>query len=132
MTEGKPYSVVDPYEFILESMDSVPHLETLMLLWNSRPVRWDSEELASRLYIPAAKVEALLRDLVRMEFVAESQTAPPRFSYLARSEDQNELMNSLDVAYRRDLVRISNMIHSKASPAVREFARAFRVRKDRE
>ena len=132
MTEGKPYRVVDPYEFILESMDSVPHLETLMLLWNSRPVRWDSEELASRLYIPAAKVEALLRDLVRMEFVAESQTAPPRFSYLARSEDQNELMNSLDVAYRRDLVRISNMIHSKASPAVREFARAFRVRKDRE
>jgi len=132
MTEGKPYSVVDPYEFILESMDSVPHLETLMLLWNSRPVRWDSEELASRLYIPATKVEALLRDLVRMELVAESPTVPPRFSYLARSDDQNELMNSLDVAYRRDLVRISNMIHSKASPAVREFARAFRVRKDRE
>jgi len=132
MTEETPQPVADPYEFILENMDSVPHLETLMLLWNSRPVRWDCEELASRLYIPAAKVEELLRDLVRMDLVAESHTAPPRFSYLPRSEDQNELMHSVDTAYRRDLVRISNLIHSKASPAVREFARAFRVRKDRE
>jgi hypothetical protein len=36
----------------------------------------------------------------------------------------------VDATYRRELVRISSMIHSKPSPAVRQFARAFRLKKD--
>jgi len=122
---------VDVYEFILENIDSVPHLEALILLWNSRPVWWSREELASRLYVPLKRVEDLLRDLARMEFIAESETNPPKFSYLAKSEQQDELLHSLDAAYRKDLVRISTMVHSKASPGVREFARAFQLRQER-
>jgi hypothetical protein len=122
---------VDVYEFVLENIDSVPHLEALILLWNSRPVWWTCEELASRLYVPLRQVEELLRDLVRIRVVAESETGPPKFSYFPKSEDQNELLQSLDDAYRRDLVRISTMIHSKTSSGVREFARAFRLRQEK-
>jgi hypothetical protein len=43
---------------------------------------------------------------------------------------QGSLMEELDRTYKRELVRISRMIHSKASPAVREFARAFKFTKD--
>jgi hypothetical protein len=121
----------DAYEFIYENIDSVPHLEALVLLWNSRPVWWTSDELASRLYVPADKVTQLLRDLVRMQLVAESTTVPSKFSYLPKSEEQNELMFSLDNAYRKDLVRISTMIHSKTSSGVREFARAFHLRQEK-
>jgi hypothetical protein len=126
-----PESRVDVYEFILDNIDSVPHLEALILLWNSRPVWWTSEELTSRLYVPVKQVEDLLRDLARMELIAESEASPQKFSYLAKSEEQNELLQSLDVAYRKDLVRISTMIHSKASSGVREFARAFRLRQEK-
>jgi hypothetical protein len=42
------------------------------------------------------------------------------------------MMLQVDAAYRRDLVRISTMIHAKASSAVREFARAFRLKKERD
>jgi len=42
----------------------------------------------------------------------------------------SNLMEEVDRTYRRELVRISRMIHSKASPAVREFARAFKFKKD--
>ena len=126
-----PDPEIDVYEFIHENIDSVPHLEALVLLWNSRPVWWTSEELASRLYVPLKRVENLLRDLQRMELIAQSQSAPPRFSYLAKSEQQDELMRSLDSAYRKDLVRISTVIHSKASPGVREFARAFQLRQEK-
>lgn len=126
-----PDSGVDVYEFVLENIDSVPHLEALILLWNSRPVGWTSEELASRLYVPMKQVDELLRDLVRMQLIAESQTDPPKYSYLAKSEEQNELLYSLDAAYRKDLVRISTMIHSKTSSGVREFARAFRLRQEK-
>jgi hypothetical protein len=124
-------SRVDVYDFILENIDTVPHLEALVLLWNSRPVWWTAEELTSRLYIPLEKVPQLLRDLVRMELIAESPTSPPRYSYLPKSEEQNELLLSLDNAYRRDLVRISTMIHQKSSSGVREFARAFKLNQEK-
>jgi hypothetical protein len=120
----------DPYEFLHENIDSVPHLEALILLWNSRPVGWTEEELASRLYISREPVGTLLRDLMRLQVVQETPGNPPRYSYLPRSEEQNELMHRIDHAYRRDLVRISTMIHSKASSPVREFANAFRFKKD--
>jgi predicted transcriptional regulator len=124
-------SRVDVYEFILENIDSVPHLEALILLWNSRPVWWTSEELASRLYVPLDAVNRLLRDLARLELVAESKTPELKYSYLPKSKEQDELLSSLDNAYRKDMVRISTMIHSKTSSSIREFARAFRLRQEK-
>jgi hypothetical protein len=123
---------MDPYQFIHDHLDSVPHLETLILFWNSRPVGWTEEELASRLYVPPEQVTEVLRDLVRLQIIQEQPGSPVKYSYFPRSEEQNELMRLVDTVYRRDLVRISTMIHSKASSAVREFARAFRFRKERE
>ncbi|HTW61854.1 MAG TPA: hypothetical protein VMD55_08590 [Terracidiphilus sp.] len=122
---------VDVYEFVLENIDSVPHLEALILLWNSRPVWWTCEEMASRLYVPLERVRELLRDLKRMQLIGESETLPAKYSYLAQSEEQNDLVRSLDAAYRKDLVRISTLIHSKTSAGVREFARAFRLRQEK-
>ncbi len=131
MTENQQPGM-DAYDFILHHIDSVPHLEALILLWNSRPVGWTCEELATRLYIPSEMVGDLLRDLVRLQWVSESNSLPARYSYFPRSDAQDEMMRQIDAAYRRDLVRISTMIHSKASSAVREFARAFRFKKERE
>lgn len=131
MTE-KESARLDPYQFILEYIDSVPHLEALILFWNSRPVGWTCEEMASRIYVPTEKVVTILRDLVRLQVVQELPATPAKFSYMPRSEEQNDLMHRIDEAYRRDLVRISTMVHSKASSSVREFARAFRLRKDRD
>lgn len=122
----------DAYQFIHEKIDSVPHLESLILLWNSRPVGWTEGELASRLYISREQVGSVLRDLVRLQIVQEAPGNPARYSYFPRSDEQDELMHNIDHAYRRDLVRISNLIHSKASSPVREFAKAFRLKKDRE
>jgi len=131
MTERTPNDK-DPYRFIQENIDSVPHLEALILFWNSRPVGWTCDDLASRLYVRSEQVAAVLRDLARLQLIQELPGAPEKFSYFSRSEDQNEMMHLVDAAYRRDLVRISTAIHSKASSPIREFARAFRFRKDRD
>lgn len=126
-----PQRGVDAYGFIYDHIESVPHLEALVLLWNSRPVGWTCEELSSRLYISPHQVAHLLRDLVRMELIAESATSPRRFSYLPKSDEQNELLASIDHAHRKDLVRISRMIHSKTSSGMREFARAFQFKREK-
>lgn len=74
----------------------------------------------------------MLRDLQRLEIVKEIPGPPSKYSYSPRSKEQDDLMHEIDVAYRRDLVRISTMIHEKASSPIREFARAFRIRKDKD
>ncbi|MBS1804610.1 MAG: hypothetical protein JST28_14685 [Acidobacteria bacterium] len=128
----EPGSQVDVYEYIFENIDSVPHLEAVVLLWNSRPVGWTAEELASRIYVPAERASEIIQDLVRQQLAQQTSNSPARFSYLPRDEEQNEWMYRVDTAYRREIVRISSMLHSKASPSVREFARAFRFKKDRD
>jgi len=130
MPESNPG--IDVYEYILEKIESVPHLEAVILLWNSRPVGWTVEELASRLYVSEENTVKILQDLIRQQLVQQPSASPPRFSYLPRNEEQDEWMFRVDTAYRREIVRISTMLHSKASPSVREFARAFRFKKDRD
>ncbi len=127
MTENSAKSVDG---FIQEHIDSVPQLEALMLLWNSRPRGWSCDEIAARLYLPADKVEGLLQDLMRSWLVNASGDPTPLYAYFARSAEQDEMVGLVYEAYRHDLVRISTMIHAKASSAIREFARAFRIKKD--
>lgn len=38
--------------FLLDQIDTVPHLEALLLLWKSRPKVWSADEMASALYWP--------------------------------------------------------------------------------
>ncbi len=89
----------DPYQFILENIDSVPHLEALILFWNSRPVGWTGEEMASRLYVKPEQVWVILRDLVRLQVAKELSTSPVKFAYFPRSEEQNDA----DASDRRGL-----------------------------
>lgn len=131
MTDALPNPGMDVYEYILATIDTVPQLEALVLLWNSRPVKWTQEELASRLYVRDGEVQQIVRDLVRANLVEEWPGTPARFSFLAGSPERDELMFLVDAAYRRDLVRISTMIHNKASSPVREFANAFRMKREK-
>ena len=112
--------------FILEAIESVPHIEALLLLWKSRPKQWLLEEIAKALYVPPERAQAILHDLGTRGLVAREAA---NYSYVSTTE-QDSLIEDVDRIYRRDLIRISTMIHSKASPAVREFARAFRWKRD--
>jgi hypothetical protein len=120
------------YRFILEEIDSVPHLEALLLLWNSRPLPWTREKLAERLYVTPSAAQELAQDLVRQHFAVSSEEDVARYSYDSRAEQTNRLIATLDATYRRKVVRISTLIHSKPSSSLRDFARAFRFTKERD
>lgn len=112
--------------FILDEIDSVPHLEALLLLWNSKPRRWSLLEMASALYISADTAQPILQELIRRELISLESG---QYCYVD-SPLRNNLIEKVDLTYRRELVRVSTMIHSKPSAAVRAFARAFRFVKD--
>lgn len=128
MNEETPYlKKID--EFILEQIDTVPHLEALLLLWNSRPKQWSVEEMASALYVSSGMARNILQGLTRRGLLAGSRGASEWYRYESGQRDQ--LIEAVDDTYRRDLIRISRMIHSKAAPGIRDFAEAFRFTKDR-
>lgn len=113
-------------QFISQEIDSVPHLEALLLFWNRRPRHWLIEDMAAALYISVNETQEILSDLERRGLIAMDSG---EYVY-DPSGKWDELLEELDRVYRKELVRISRIIHSKASPSVREFARAFKLKKD--
>jgi hypothetical protein len=118
-------------QFIAEQIETVPHLEALLLLWRTRPKNWPVEEMARALYVPPELAGDVLRDLSLQGLIVESGDSPRQYEYVS-SPGRDRLMERLDSTYRRELIRITRMIHSKAPSAIREFARAFRFTKDKE
>lgn len=119
-------------EFILEQIDTVPHLEALLLLWNRRPKQWTVEEMASALYVSSGVARSILQALTRRGLLIAERETSECYCFKSLSGKRDGLIQAVDATYRRDLIRISRMIHSKAAPGVREFAQAFRFTKDRE
>jgi len=129
MSQGIPHNpAVD--EFVLRELDSFPHLEALLLLWNSRPKQWAVEEMGAALYVNDGAARDILQNLTRRNLASRAED--DTYAYLSASPEHNTLVSALDTEYRRNLIRITRIIHSKASTGVREFADAFRFKKDRE
>jgi hypothetical protein len=128
MSEQSPLNpAVD--EFVQRELDSVPHLEALLLLWNSRPKKWAIEDMGAALYINDNATREILQNLARHHLATRGDQDTYTYS---SSAERDELASALDIEYRRNLIRITRMIHAKASLGVREFADAFRFKKDRD
>lgn len=112
-------------QFIVEEIDSVPHLEALLLLWNRRPRVWTVSDLAHQLFISTDQTTEIARDLQGRGLVSfdGGQCA------WDESWPDPQIMQAVDRFWRRELIRISSLIHSKASPSVRQFASAFRFKR---
>lgn len=118
--------------FILAELDTVPHLEALLILWNCRPKSQSADNIAHLLYVHREVAAKVLADLVQRNLVASDGTDTNAFRYNSRSPETDTLMHNVETMHRTELIRISGLIHSKASAAVRDFARAFRFKKDRD
>jgi hypothetical protein len=105
-------------QFIYEKIDSVPHLEALLLLWNSRPQPWLVTNLAKRLYVDEAVARGLVQDLARRQLVDAAGDPPDSFSYKPGSVERDQLIAAVDATYRREVVRISTLIHTKPSASI--------------
>ena len=116
--------------FLVDKIDSVPQLEALLLIWRNRPRQWSCDQIARDLYISPELAEVELNHLVHQGLILSSPDRPERFSLNLDPEDRPLMLTAVDEMYRRELVRISNLIHAKAPRAMRDFARAFRFKKE--
>ena len=126
MAEG---SISNPAvdEFVQRELDSVPHLEALLLLYGNRSAQWSVEDMGAALYIDHSASRDVLHDLARRQLA--SRTDANLYAYNP-SPERDSLVAALQTEYRRNLIHLTRMIHAKASRGVREFADAFRFKKD--
>jgi hypothetical protein len=114
-------------EFVERELDSVPHLEALLLLYTNRSVQWSVEDMAAALFVDLSASRDVLQDLVRRRLA--TRTDANLYAYNS-SPEHDGLVAALQTEYRRNLIHLTRMIHAKASRGVREFADAFRFKKD--
>lgn len=120
------------YQFVLEEIASVPQLEALLLLWNERPKTWTVEKLANRLYVPVMEARYLLQDLEKRQLIKVVPGATEGYCYNSVSAAKDRLIGEVEVVYRKEVVQISTVIHSKPAVLLQKPVREERVIKGRD
>jgi hypothetical protein len=118
-----PHAVRD---LIAERLDSVPELEAVLLFRENPGRTWTAEEAGTRLYVSTTVAAYVLDTLAARGFFAPTGDA---YRYQPESVELAAAVDQLADAYRKQLVAITELIHSKPSRHVRDFANAFRLRK---
>jgi hypothetical protein len=116
--------------FIAQQIDSVPQLECLLLLYEYDSQSWAPEQVAARIYSSPQVARGILETLHRRGLLL-AEGDEPRYRFNPAGAASRELMQDVVREYQRHLVPVATFIHSKASASVREFARAFDLKKDR-
>ncbi len=108
-------------QFLRDSIDTVPHLEALLLLWNSPSQPLVSGGHGEGVVVAPDAAKEILKDLVRQRLIIAVPGARETYQYESE-RDRDQLIAATDSTYQRELIRVSRLIHSKPSAAVREFA----------
>lgn len=117
---------VELRDFILRHIDSIAHLEALLLMYREQSRRWQPALLSARLYICENEALAILTRLETSGLIhkdGDDWFYAPALTNLGNSVDQ------LADHYTRQLIPITRIVHSKSS-GIQQFADAFRMRKD--
>jgi len=115
----------DVRDFILRHIDSVAQLEALLLLRANGGQDWDVARTAARLYAGEEEIRKVLTQLCADGLLSCKDN-------IYRYEcplDVRAIIDRLAEVYRRHLIPITNIIHTKPR-RIREFADAFKFRKD--
>mgnify|MGYP000052331942 CR=1 FL=1 len=117
----------DVRQFLLKTIDSVAQWEAVLFLRAQAGNAMDAAAVAGHLYISQAEVAPQLAVLVRRDLLKE---ADGQYTYAPKTEELDAMVSRAADLYRRYLIPVTHIIHSKPRSRVQEFANAFRIRKD--
>lgn len=115
--------------FILLAIPSVPYLEALLLLRGAPELPWVAVQVARRLYLNEKAAQGLLDQLCAAGVATSGGDGGSTFCYAPQSEHMRSMIDGLAEIYTRNLIGVSNLIHSKTNMKARQFSDAFVFRK---
>ena len=114
--------------FLLTNIPSVPHLETLMLLWREQERAFLVDEIASRLYVSVDVAKALVEDLSKADLLGGDEDES-RYRVRTEPPELRALLHELDRTYSRQVRAVAELIHSNVDRKAHRFATSFYWRK---
>lgn len=119
----------DVRRFVLTSVQSVPYIESLLLLRRETASPWTAFRLARRIYVSEAKAAGLLEALEGSGIAVRISEGERAYRYQPPPE-MVELLDRVAEHYSGNLLAITDLIHSSLNRRANQFAEAFRWRKD--
>jgi hypothetical protein len=119
----------DLRRFVLTSVPSVPYIESLLLLRREAASTWNASSLARRLYVPEAQAAQLL-DALKAAGIAAPVAGEENGCRYAPAPELAYMLDRLATHYARNLLGVTDLIHSSLNRRANQFADAFRWRKD--
>ena len=120
----------DLRRFILTSVPSVPFVEA-MLLFMAHPERAvPVDEIARGLYVPLATAAQVVDALRDAHIVAADPANMEGSRFAPATPELESMLRQLADVYSRDLIGVTDLIHSRTARRAQQFADAFRLRKD--
>ena len=121
----------DVRRFLLKRIESVAHLEALLLFRDNPNMEWSQPAVAARLYLDPEDVAPILARLCADGFIMRAESPEAPYRYRPSSSELGALADRVAAEYAKHLVPITKLIHDKPRLRVQEFADAFKLRKDR-
>lgn len=121
----------DEIRRFIHSIDSIPHLEAMLLLRSAPTQVWEKDILAQHLYLNVELANTVLNDLCSVGICESTPNSQDKFTY-AKTNGKNELITQLADYYSHNLIEVTHMIHAKtnAGQRVQQFADAFKFNRD--
>jgi hypothetical protein len=119
----------DELRRFIQSLESIPHLEALLLMRQGDEQIWNKDIIAKRLYLNADITSSMLEDLCSAGFCIPSSSGDGVMYEPVK--ELAELVNQLAMYYSRHLIEVTNIIHTKSKTHRRAhlFADAFLFKK---
>jgi hypothetical protein len=117
-------------DFIMRYMDSVEEMEILFLLLKSKDKWWNSPSVYHEIRSSPASVTQRLEGLVGKGLVVRKVEGENLFQYGPATAELDNSVEALASAYSERLIRVLECLYSKPLNSLKNFADAFRIRKD--
>ena len=114
--------------FVAVHVGSVVTLEALMLLRSSRPRVWSAGALSRELRIDGRSAAGELDALLRAGLIESAD--PASYRYATHPPEREAILEELERAYAQRRVSLVGLIYAAPRDPARDFAEAFRVRKE--
>ncbi len=120
----------DVHRFLHDHIDSVEHLEVLLLVARTPERGWSAPEVAETLYSHPSSIRLRLARLLGQGLLREIEEGC--YKYAPRSAELHETVQRVADCYHERRVAVITLIASKPLDNVRAFSDAFRVRRNKE
>lgn len=119
-----------PVRHLLDRLDSIAQLELLLLLQRTAPDEWTADRLAAELRIEEAWALDQLGLLRARGLLVESEPGSGRYRFDPATPALAKAVEALAACYPERRVTVVSVLYSRPSDRIREFADAFRIRRE--